>query len=219
MLSCSLRATSRPRHPRRARRSRLLAPPRGSGWLRALGCPSLRATAPRTRGRWADGCLRRGLRTPDARRGQRPLREHVRVAAARTDRACVRRSIAVKEAMYVLAAEYTRAERASNARLMSSSPYCSGKTRLSPRSPRACDASKRPHRSLPAAWSKERLEGDVRRSDHGGKAECEIRRCAQRTKARALLGRRTPRSSAFCSMSFSARFSGLERMLTGHPTW
>lgn len=31
----------------------------------ALGCQELRAAAPRLRGRRADGCLRRGLRTPD----------------------------------------------------------------------------------------------------------------------------------------------------------
>jgi hypothetical protein len=31
------------------------APVRGSGWLRALGCPSLCAVAQRSRGRWADG--------------------------------------------------------------------------------------------------------------------------------------------------------------------
>src|SRR5580658_9178175 len=40
-------------------------------WLRvapALSCPSLRSVAAHPRGRWADGCLRRGLRTPDGQR-------------------------------------------------------------------------------------------------------------------------------------------------------
>ena len=36
MPPCSRRSTTRPRHPRRARGSRSLAPVRGSGWLRAL---------------------------------------------------------------------------------------------------------------------------------------------------------------------------------------
>src|SRR5258708_37003603 len=34
----------------------------GCGWLRALSCPSLCASARRGRGRWGGGCLRRGLR-------------------------------------------------------------------------------------------------------------------------------------------------------------
>jgi len=52
--SCSLRARSRPRHPRRARRTPdRRVPARGSGWLRALSYPSLRAAAREGRGRWA----------------------------------------------------------------------------------------------------------------------------------------------------------------------
>src|SRR5262249_22197947 len=55
-----------PRRARRAPKRRTSA--RVSGWLRALGCPPLRAVATHSRGQWADGCLRRGLRAPDGRR-------------------------------------------------------------------------------------------------------------------------------------------------------
>jgi hypothetical protein len=60
MPSCSLRATSRPRHPRRARRRLRRRPARDSGWLRRsvdLRCARwLRVPAGDGR-----GCLRRGL--------------------------------------------------------------------------------------------------------------------------------------------------------------
>ena len=48
---------------------------RGSGWLRALVRPLLRATATHWRGRWADGCLRRGLRAPDGLERLAPVYE------------------------------------------------------------------------------------------------------------------------------------------------
>ncbi|MGH8525951.1 MAG: hypothetical protein ACREXY_17635 [Gammaproteobacteria bacterium] len=34
--------------------ARKLAPARGSGWLRSLGCPRLRAAVTTSRGRWAE---------------------------------------------------------------------------------------------------------------------------------------------------------------------
>jgi hypothetical protein len=57
----SASAKSRPRHPPML----ALRAARGSGWLRALGCLRL-ALADRTLcGRRTNGCLRRGLSTPD----------------------------------------------------------------------------------------------------------------------------------------------------------
>lgn len=55
--TCSRRARSRARRPRLGRDA-----PCGSGRLRALSCPALRAMARGDRGRWGRGCLWQGLR-------------------------------------------------------------------------------------------------------------------------------------------------------------